>query len=233
MEFRRSLFGYSRSAVDRFVADQEDARRRYAEQQVTHGQYVSEAAAARRALEAEVETLRAGAPMLNVRDELNSLLVSFAVEVSALREQAELDAVGTRMAADAYAEERRTEADRLFTETQDTAAALAEETLRLARQQVDDLVHGQVAVERALTLAAQGIVSWMAIFGRLRDEDSGTGSSAGTSDGSAPGQLGQIGWTPTQRGEAGTAISLGGDDDPGAASDAVQEPVDEDGSIWP
>jgi hypothetical protein len=168
-KFRRRLLGYSRAEVDRYAAEQEATLNRYVGQQAVHGRYVAEQAAAQRALQSEVEALRAAAPMFNVREEIGSLLTSFATAVSTTQEQAERDALGIRAAADAYAAERRAESDRLLDDAQGRANEMAEAIIRRARDEVSVISREQVAVERAVNEVAGAFAAWMTAYDRLRE----------------------------------------------------------------
>ena len=190
--FGRSLFGYKRRAVDQYVGEQEAIQRRYLEEQATHNQYVAEQAAARRALEAEIQSLRAAQPMLKVNHEVSALLTSFASTVSTMREQAEREATHTRTEADGYAEQRRDEAERLFKEQRARGAAVAEETVRAARNEVLALVHNQAVVEQSLRELAQGVYAWITTLEQHKDAtqppvDLG-GRAPGAGPGSGPGE---------------------------------------------
>lgn len=169
MEFRRSLFGYRRSDVDEHVAQEVAAHSRHLEEQATHARFVADQAAARRALESDLERLRAAEPLLKVNDEISALLTSFANAVSTMREQAEREAISTRIAADEYADQRRAEAERLFNEERARATAMTDDLLRRARDEVEMLINEQIAVEQAFNNMAQGIVAWVTTFDRLRD----------------------------------------------------------------
>src|SRR5579871_1911926 len=106
MDFGRQWFGYKRSAVDRYVTDQDAA--------ITSQRL-------------ELERLRSAEPLLSAADEIGSLLTAFAVSVSHAREQAERDAIATRRAAEEYAEGLRTDTARQCDELRARAAADAEE----------------------------------------------------------------------------------------------------------
>jgi hypothetical protein len=153
--------------------------------------------------------------MLKVNDEINSLLTSFAMTVSSVREQAERDAIGIRSAAEAYAEERRAAADRLFHEAQDRAKERAEDILRRAREEVTILTRGQATVEEALNEVAKGFYAWMTSFDRLREM---TGPTERTS-GDVPRR------TEWNRMDDRT-VSPAGDEHPMVVTDATS-PVDE------
>jgi hypothetical protein len=169
MTFRRSLFGYNRRAVDQYVGEQEAVHGRYLEQQALHSRYVAEQAAARRTLDAEIESLRAAEPMLKVNQEVSSLLTSFASTVSTMREQAEREASHTRTEADGYAEHRREEADRMFHDQRARAAAVADQTVRAARTEAVTLAQNQAAVEQSLREVAQGVFAWLTTLERLKE----------------------------------------------------------------
>jgi hypothetical protein len=168
VKFGRSLFGYSRHAVDQYVAEQEAFRGRALDQEELHRQYAAEQTATRGALEAEIGSLRAAEPMLKVNEEVTALLTSFAAAVTTMRDQAEREATHTRAEADGYAEQRRDEGDRLFNEQRARASAVADETIRAARDEVLALVRNQEAVELALRQLAGGVHAWLATFERLR-----------------------------------------------------------------
>jgi hypothetical protein len=168
MKFGRSLFGYSRQAVDQYVAEQEATQGRHVEQEALHNQYVAEQTALRRTLEAEIASLRAAEPMLKVNQEVSSLLTSFASTVTTMREQAEREATHTRVEADGYAQQRRDEADRLFSQHSDRASAVAGEIVQAARDEVATLAHNQAAVWQSLRQLAEGVAAWLATLERLR-----------------------------------------------------------------
>jgi len=168
VKFGRSLFGYSRHAVDQYVAEQDALRGRHQEEQELHSRYVAEQTATRRALEAEIASLRAAEPMLKVNQEVSTLLTSFASAVTTMRDQAEREATHTRVEADGYAQQRRDEADRLFDEQRTRASAVADETIRNARNEALTLARNQEAVEQSLRDLAGGVHAWLAAFERLR-----------------------------------------------------------------
>jgi hypothetical protein len=168
VKFGRSLFGYSRHAVDQYVAEQEAVLGRHLEEQELHNRYVAEQTATRRALEAEITSLRAAEPMLKVNQEVSSLLTSFASAVTTMRDQAEREASHTRVEADGYAQQRRDEADRLFDDQRARASAVADETVRAARTEALTLARNQEGVEQTLRELAGGVQAWLATFERLR-----------------------------------------------------------------
>ena len=136
--FRRSPFGYRRSQVDAYVAEVESARRD---------------------LEAEIERLRPAEPLTRVGSDIAALMTSFAETVSALRDRVNTDAEGVRLEAEAYAETRRAEADRLYEEAGRNAAAAASEMINQARAEVAALAGQQLTIAEALERAAQGITA--------------------------------------------------------------------------
>ena len=157
MKFHRRLLGYSRAAVDGYVDRQEAALSRFAEEHARDSHQIAELETACRALDAQVRRLEAATPMLNVSQEISELLQSFATNVATMREQAERDATATRAAADAYAEQRAAEAERRSTEHEARARATAEDTLRVAREEVRALVQVRDSFAKGLKEVA-GIV---------------------------------------------------------------------------
>jgi cell division septum initiation protein DivIVA len=170
--FGRRPLGYDRLAVDRFLG---------------------EAAAAHADLETEVTRLQRAEPLTRVGDDLASLLLSFARDVSSMRDQAAADtervmseadayaqrareaadayAEHARAAADAYAGGRKAEADQLVNEARAWARAAAAAIVDEARHEVAELVREQLTVGEALNQAAEGIEASRLALARLSRDD--------------------------------------------------------------
>jgi hypothetical protein len=137
-DFKRSLFGYRRSAVDRYVTEVEGARS---------------------SLEGEVERLRPAERLSRVGDDVATLLTTFAETVSTLRDRTTAESEQVRRDADAYADERRAEADRVLHEARRSAGAAAAELVREARAELASIAEYQVTIVEALDRAAEGITA--------------------------------------------------------------------------
>jgi hypothetical protein len=139
--------GYSRPAVDRFVAQTAETQGR---------------------LEAEIARLQGSRGFGRVGDDVASLLGSFADSVATLRDdaaaraglvrlEADTYAKQVREAADTYAEQRKMEADQLVGQSQAHAQARASAIIAEARDEVASLVREQMTIGEALERVAVGI----------------------------------------------------------------------------
>jgi hypothetical protein len=147
--FGRSFFGYRRSSVDAYLADLDVARR---------------------GMEAEIDRLRPAEPLTRVGDDIAALLTSFAETVSTLRDRVGVDAERIRLEAEAYAADRRAEADRLFEEARRSASVTASELLNQARAEVAVLADHQLSIAEALDRAADGITASRQVLAHLAVE---------------------------------------------------------------
>jgi hypothetical protein len=107
--FRKRLFGYDPTAVD---------------------DYLARAVETHEAVRAEVEKLRAAAPLARVGGDVANLLTMFAETVSSMRDDAAGDVDRVRAEATEYAEQQR---------------SLADDYVHAQRTQVDDYVRQQRA----------------------------------------------------------------------------------------
>jgi hypothetical protein len=148
-DFRRSLFGYRRSTVDRYVVEVEDARS---------------------SLEAEVARLRPAERLTRVGDDVATLLTTFAETVSTLRDRITAESEQVRRDADAYAEARRAEADRVLQEARRSAGAAAAELVSQARAEVATIAEYQLTIAEALDRAADGIAASKQALSHLSNE---------------------------------------------------------------
>jgi hypothetical protein len=153
VNFARRPLGCQRSAVDDYVAQQNATLKNYAARLDARTRQVSAMVEESRVLEAEVERFRSASPVFNASEEISALLQSFAVNVSTMREQAERDAASTRSAADAYVEDRRSEGDRLLSESRAKIA----DVVQAARDEIQTLAHARESNEGSLKDVAGGL----------------------------------------------------------------------------
>jgi cell division septum initiation protein DivIVA len=134
--FRRSLAGYRRADVDRYVSDVERARSAWS---------------------AEIERLRKVEPLARLGDDIAELLTSFASAVVSVQDRLTEDAQRQRAEAEEYAARRMADADRLLEMARQQARELAGDMIRQAQSEIAVLADQQLTIADALERAAQGI----------------------------------------------------------------------------
>ena len=133
-----------------------------------HG-YIRQVLEAYEAALAEIERLKAAEPLTQVGDDIAGLLTTFAETVATRRDDAKEDIERTRREAEAYAEEKRVEADRLVTEARDHAQSVGDELLTKARQEVAATAEQWATASGSLETAAGGIAGALSALRRLMD----------------------------------------------------------------
>jgi len=150
--FSRAILGYRRSAVDRYLAEVDTARR---------------------SLQSEVDRLRQAERLTRVGDDIAELLTTFADAVSNLRDRAIAETEQSRLQADAYAQQRMSEADRLYDDALRRGTAVADGLVRKAREEISTMADQQFTIAQALETAAQGIAVSRQALSQLSSEAHG------------------------------------------------------------
>ena len=133
-----------------------------------HG-YIRQVLEAYEAALAEIERLKAAEPLTQVGDDIAGLLTTFAETVATRRDDAKEDIERTRREAEAYAEEKRVEADRLVTEARDHAQSVGDELLTKARQEVAATAEQWATASGSLETAAGGLAAALSALRRLME----------------------------------------------------------------
>jgi len=134
--FRRGIFGYRRSDVDRYVAEVEATRSTWS---------------------TELDRLRKVEPLARLGDDIAELLTSFAAAVVELQDRLAQDAERQRAEAEEYSARRMADADHLLETARHQARELTGEMIRQAHAEIAVIADQQLTIANALERAAEGI----------------------------------------------------------------------------